>query len=661
MLFPAFVAGSAEPKKYFSLIMISLTGVRKQYSSQIVFDNLNVSFYDDDRVALVGRNGTGKTSLLRLIVGKDEPDGGVVSVSAGTSVGYLAQEVETVRDASPLEIVLEPFSRLLSYEDVYEAASRSASGGDHRHVKRALDTIDALQAEIEYVDAFSLASRAKAILAGLGVPADKWEGPVQDLSGGYRMRVMLARLLLLSPSMLLLDEPTNHLDMDSLVWLESFLRRYRGGLIVVSHDRDFLNRATAVTAELHAGNITVYKGAYDAYLVYKAERERSEQSTRANLERQIAQKERFIERFRAKATKASQVQSRIKFVEDLKEQLPGIPQVQKTLRFRFPAPSPGGGVPFKLENVSTAYNGVPVFSRISLTITRGDKVAVVGPNGAGKTTLLKVLAGLVRPVAGACVVGHNADIRYFGQHQLEQLDPERTLFETIQQASGSGDRTFIQNVLGAFLFSGDDVLKRVKVLSGGETSRLVLATILSRPGNVLVLDEPTNHLDMQAVEILTDALADYAGTVVFVSHNEYFISQIASRVIEMRPGVVRDFPGTISQYRSFLEAGYMQDGEAGPADKKQASSALDSKQDRIRKKEERRQTQRKIERLEKDINAAETEMKSADEVLNNPSNATNYGLLHDTAMTFETLKKKNEKLVVEWEELQGKLTEFGEM
>jgi ATP-binding cassette, subfamily F, member 3 len=643
--------------------MISLQGVRQQYSSQTVFDNLNVSFYDDDRVALVGRNGTGKTTLLRLIVGKEEPGSGSVSVTAGTTVGYLPQEVEAIRDVSPLEVVLEPFSHLLAYEEVYAAAAASAASGsgDHRHVKRALQKIDALQAQMEYVDAFSLASRAKSILAGLGVPDDKWEAPVQNLSGGYRMRVMLARLLLLSPSTLLLDEPTNHLDMDSLIWLESFLRRYKGGLIVVSHDRDFLNRATNITAELADGGIIVYKGKYDSYLAYKEDRDRSDDSTRANLQRQIAEKERFIERFRAKATKASQVQSRVKAVETLKEQLPGVRATAKTLRFRFPEPPPSGGVPFKLESITAGYNGVPVFTRMNLSVTRGDKVAIVGPNGAGKSTLLKVLAGMIAPTAGTCVVGHNADVRYFGQHQLEQLDPERTLFETVAQASGSGERTFIQGVLGAFLFSGDDVLKKVKVLSGGETSRLVLATIMSRPGNVLVLDEPTNHLDMQSVEILTTALADFAGTVIFVSHNEYFISHIANRIIEIRPGVIRDFPGTISEYRSFLEAGYMKSEQPGPSEKKAIAEADAVKQDRIRRREERKQMQRKIERLEKDISKIESEMKAADEILNLASNASKFGLLHDTALAFESLKKKNEKLVVEWEELQVKLGEIEEI
>jgi ATP-binding cassette subfamily F protein 3 len=641
--------------------MISFQGVRQQYSSQIVFNDLNVSFYDDDRVALIGRNGTGKTTLLRLIVGKEEPYSGIVSVTAGTTVGYLAQEVETIRDASPLEVVLEPFSHLLSYEEVYAAAAQSCGSNDHRHVKRALEKIDALQAQMDYVDAFSLASRAKSILAGLGVPDDKWELPVQELSGGYRMRVMLARLLLLSPSTLLLDEPTNHLDMDSLIWLEAFLRRYRGGLIVVSHDRDFLNRATTITAELENGDMIVYKGTYDSYVNYKEERDRSEENTRANLTRQIAEKERFIERFRAKATKASQVQSRVKSVSALREQLPAMRSIGRTLRFRFPEPPPCGGVPFKLEAATAGYGGVPVFTKMSLTVTRGDKIAIVGPNGAGKSTLLKVFMGMIKPMEGACVVGHNADLRYFGQHQLDQLDPEKTLYETVAQASGSGERTYIQNVLGAFLFSGDDVLKKVKVLSGGETSRLVLATIMSRPGNVLVLDEPTNHLDMQSVDILTSALAAFTGTIIFVSHNEYFISHIANRIIEMRPGLIRDFPGTISEYRSFLEAGYMKSEQTADKEGKTAAAADTSKQDRIRKREERKQIQRKIEKLEKEIEKIETEMKAADEIMNLPSNASKFGLLHDTAMTFESLKKKNEKLVVEWEQLQVRFGEIEEI
>lgn len=622
---------------------------------------MNASFFDEDRIALIGRNGTGKTSLLRLIVGKEEPNNGTISISTGTTIGYLPQEIEVVRDVTPMEIVLEPYSHLLSFEDAYAAAAQVSDHHDSSYLKKALAKIDALQSQMEYADAFSLASKAKSILAGLGVPQDKWETPVQELSGGYRMRVMLARLLLLSPSMLLLDEPTNHLDMDSLIWLESFLRRYKGGLIVVSHDRDFLNRATTITAELIGGGIVVYKGTYDQYVSYKEEREKSDDHTRSNLERQIAQKQRFIERFRAQATKASQVQSRVKAMEAMKDQLPETRSVGPTVHFRFPMPQPSGGMPLKLESVSAGYNEVPVFKRLNLSVNRGDKIAIVGPNGAGKSTLLKLFAGAIKPMEGNCVIGHNADIRYFGQHQLEQLDPEKTLYETVQQASGSGERTFIQNVLGSFLFSGSDVLKLVKVLSGGERSRLVLATILSKPGNVLVLDEPTNHLDMQSVDMLTAALNEFNGTVVFVSHNEYFISQIANRIIEMRPGIVRDFVGTISEYRSFLEAGYMQADEQSPSAKKAIIETETAKQDKIKRKEERRVLQRKIERIEKEIDTSEKELKVLDIVLNDTINAANFTLLHDTAMAMNVIKKKNEELVLEWEELQVRLGELEEL
>jgi ATP-binding cassette subfamily F protein 3 len=640
--------------------MITLSGVRKQYGSQVVFDNMSASFFEKDRVALIGKNGTGKTTLLRLINGTEEPDGGEVSVPAGSTIGYLPQEIETLRDASPLDIVLEPFSHLMDCEKVFERVSDSCAADDRSHYKKALTAMDALQAQMEFHDAFSLASRAKSILAGLGVPSDKWESPVQELSGGYRMRVMLARLLLLSPDTLLLDEPTNHLDMDSLVWLEKFLERYRGGLIIVSHDRDFLNRATTCTAEIEMGGITVYKGVFDAYMDYKEECERSAQSTLQNLQRQIAQKERFIERFRAKATKASQVQSRIKSVEDLKEQLPDIPQAGRTMHFTFPSPRQSGGVPYKIENVTVEYDGVPVFTNLNFTVTRGDKIAVVGPNGAGKTTLLKLLVGLVTPAVGTVTVGHNVDARYFGQHQLEQLDCERTLYETVAQASSSGERTFIRNMLGAFLFSGDDVEKKVRVLSGGETSRLVLATMLSRPGNMLILDEPTNHLDMQSVEVLTGALAGFAGTLLFVSHNEYFISRIANRVIEMRPGVFKDFPGTIADYRSYLEAGYMGGQEAGGVSAGRGREAADEaaeKQERIRRKEERKRLQRRIEKLENEIAKNEESLKAADTVCNDPVNASNFSLLHDTMRDMETLKRENEALVAEWEDLHVQFSE----
>jgi ATP-binding cassette subfamily F protein 3 len=641
--------------------MISIQNVKKQYGRRILFENASISFADQQRIALIGANGSGKTSLLRMILGMEKPDSGVIALPSDITIGYLPQEVEALGDNSPLAIVLEPFKDLLNVQDAYESIAGSLENSEHPAFQKALEKIDKLQRDLEFHDAFSLVSRAKSILAGLGVPSDKWETSIQSLSGGYRMRVVLGRLLLLRPQALLLDEPTNHLDIDSLIWLEKFLERFNGTLIVVSHDREFLNRMTACTAELHGGGITVYKGNYDGYMAYKTQRDETLKNSSKNLERKIAQTERFIERFRAKATKASLVQSRVKLCESLKEELPDAPESARTIHFSFPLSHQSGGVPFKSERISVAYNDVPVFSDITFTVNRGDKIAIVGPNGAGKTTLLKALAQIITPVSGMVHLGHNADIRYYGQHVLEQLSPEKTLFETIADASGSGDRTFIQNVLGAFLFSGDTVEKKVKVLSGGEKSRLALATILSNCGNVLILDEPTNHLDIQSIEILADALEEFEGTVLFVSHNEYFISRVAKRIIEMRPGIFRDFPGTIDQYHEFRAAGYMEgddlpaSGQAGNDEQNEASV----KQQRMKMREARKRITRKIEKTEAEIATIESEITAWIAVLHDPANASNYKLLHETQQKIDTTKKANEALLGDWENFQEELGKLG--
>ncbi len=341
--------------------MISIQNVKKRYGRQILFDDLTISFLPGQRIGLIGANGSGKTTLLRLILGVEKPDAGAVSMPADLTIGHLPQEIEVLGDKSPLSIVLEPFEHLLNVEDAYESIARSLVDHESPAFKKAMEKIEKLQNDLEYHDVFSLVSRAKSILAGLGVPSDKWEEPVAALSGGYRMRVVLGRLLLMQPQALLLDEPTNHFDLDSLIWLEKFLERFSGTLIAVSHDREFLNRMTRCTAEIEGGRITVYKGNYDGYMAYKTEREASLKNTTRNLERKIAQTERFIERFRAKATKASAVQSRVKLCESLKEELPVLPVNTRTIHFSFPLSRQSGGVPLKIERISVAYGDEPVF------------------------------------------------------------------------------------------------------------------------------------------------------------------------------------------------------------------------------------------------------------------------------------------------------------
>ncbi len=641
--------------------MITIQNVKKQYGKQILFNELNVSFTDTMRVGLIGPNGSGKTSLLRMILGIERPDSGTISVPTDLSVGYLPQEVETFGDKTPLSIVLEPYAHLLDAQNIYDSVSPSLESAEHPLYRKALEKIGKLQHDLEFHDAFSLASRAKSILAGLGVPPDKWEEPVTALSGGYSMRVVLGRLLLLSPDVLLLDEPTNHLDIDSLIWLEKYLERFGGMLIAVSHDRSFLNRMTQTTAEIGEGAITLYRGNYDGYMAYKKEREASLVNTSRNIERRIAQTERFIERFRAKATKAAAAQSRAKQLESLKSELPNLPAQRRTVRFSFPLSRQSGSIPFKAENLVAAYGDFVVFSNLSFTVLRGDKIAILGPNGSGKSTLLKTLSTVIHPQSGTVLTGHNVDIRYFSQHVLENLCPEKTLFETVADASNSGDRTFIQNVLGSFLFSGDDVNKRVTVLSGGEKSRLALATILSKPGNVLILDEPTNHLDIQSIDVLVDALIEFTGTVIFVSHNEYFISRVANRIIEMRPGVFKDFPGTVAQYREYLAAGYLKSDtpeETGP--KNTGGWEASEKRQRIQLRELRKQTARKIEKLESQINDCETEIRQLQSVLNDSVHATDFQRLHETQQKLDAAAEKNESLIAQWEEAQEALASTAE-
>jgi ATP-binding cassette subfamily F protein 3 len=459
--------------------------------------------------------------------------------------------------------------------------------------------------------------------------------------------------------MLLLDEPTNHLDMDSLIWLEKFLSRFEGGIIIISHDRDFLNRMTTTTAEIYHSSITVYKGNYDEYLARREAHEEAAVNTAKNLQRELDQTMRFINRFRAKSTKASQVQSRIKKVEELKEAMPVLRRNSATIDFSFPLAPACGNVPLKVERATAAYGDFTVFKELDLSILRGEKVAIIGPNGAGKSTLLKMCAGLLEPSGGRIVYGHNSQLRYFGQHQLEQLNPQLTLYQTIAAVAQSGENTYIRNVLGAFLFSGDDVEKTVSVLSGGEKSRLVLASILARPGNVLLLDEPTNHLDIASVEILTGALQEFDGTVLFVSHNEYFVNAVATRIIEMRPGLFRDFPGTLEDYRYYCETLFGASAQAtNHTSAKGAQDEKQEKEERIRQREQIKQLQRKIDKIEKQIETCETEIENFTATLHNPVNSADYQLLHETNARLKTAAKQNEQLLNEWETLHSELAKI---
>ncbi len=635
--------------------MITIENISKQYGSTILLNDVTVSFHEDQRTGLVGVNGSGKTTLLRMLGGEEGPDNGRIQKPSDLSIGYLPQEVEIMDDKTPLEIVLEPFSHLMNFEKHIENISNSLQGSE---MKSAMNKLDKLYSAMEFHDGYSLEARAKTILNGLGVPEANWALPVQYLSGGYRMRTVLGRLLLCAPDYLLLDEPTNHLDMDSLVWLEKFLERHRGGMLIVSHDRDFLNRITNYTAEISNNCITLYKGNYDSYITAREEAKDAALSRTRNIETKIAQNERFVERFKSKATKATQAQSRMKLLEKLRQELPQIAVDEKSINFSFPEPKPSGTVPLKFESISAGYGEKKVFANLSLLVNRGDKIAVVGPNGSGKSTLLKLAAGLLTPEKGSVEIGHNATIRYFGQHQLEQLNTQLTVYDTVLQQSINTEKTFVRNILGAFLFSGDSVDKNVSVLSGGEKARLVLATILSNPGNVLLLDEPTNHLDIRSIEMLASAMAEFTGTIIFVSHDEYFISNVANRIIEVRPGAVRDFPGSLADYRFYVETLFSSESEKTDEKKSSPSTKenLSDKEQRIKEREQRKKLMRAVEKIEREIASCEEKIAQRKTTLNDPVNALDHELLHKTSQMLESEEAQLETLMLEWEEKQIELS-----
>jgi len=481
--------------------MIQIEGIAKAFGPQQVFNGASAFLHSGTRVGLIGPNGSGKTTLLRLISGEEVADGGTIRIPKGLRLGYLPQELEQ-----------DPNVRVL------EATHR---GRYPEH-------------------------EAQRILAGLGFTPQDFDRPLIDLSGGYRMRVALAHLLLTAPDILLLDEPTNHLDADTQVWFEQFLLRSRATMLVVSHDTAFLNRVVTHIWEIHRQTIRTYVGNYERYLQTRQAREAQLEAAAAAQEREIARVQRFVERFRAKATKARQVQSRLRQLDRVKrierERDP------KRVRFRFPAPAPSGRLIFDLRGVGKSYGRTTVYQALNFRVERGQRVALLGDNGVGKSTLLKILAGVLPIDHGERLVGHGVTLHYFAQHQADVLKPEHTVLEALEEVAPQAELPWLRAVAGAFLFSGDEQYKPISVLSGGERSRVALARMLLNPANTLLLDEPTNHLDPASVDVLTDALLDFPGTIVFISHDPVFLSRVASRVVEIEDGVALDYPGDYAYY-----------------------------------------------------------------------------------------------------------------
>jgi ATP-binding cassette subfamily F protein 3 len=581
--------------------VIRLDQIKRQFGAHVLFEGLSWMIPRGARLGLVGPNGAGKTTLLRILEGREHPDAGAVRRPQDLGVGYLPQEVETVKGGSVLSVVLSGFAAIERLERQLEEIERELAGlgPDDPRAGRLTERYGELRHRFEHLEGDRLEARAKAILSGLGVAPESFREPLEKLSGGWRMRVALARLLLGSPDLLLLDEPTNHLDLDAIDWLEDFLEAYEGAFVVVSHDRYFLNRMVRSVVEMERGKLTAYAGNYDEYLIARRVREEALEQAAKQQAREIKKVERFIERFRYKNTKARQVQSRIRALGKL-ERVRTVREA-KAVRFGFPPASRSGDVVVRAEGVRQRYGDHTVYDGLDLLLRRGDRVALVGPNGSGKSTLLKLLAGRLETDAGTLELGHNVAVNYYAQHQLDDLDAAASALEEMERAAPGEDRLELRRLLGCFLFTGDDVDKKVAVLSGGEKARLALAKLLVHPANLLLLDEPTNHLDLRSREVLEEALNEYAGTLVVISHDRYFINRVATSIGEVGGARVELLPG---DYDEFVTWKKRRAAEAvAPEAAVEAEGAP-----RRRRKDEKRRSAEERNRLYRQRRAAELKL-----------------------------------------------------
>src|SRR3989441_5899993 len=534
--------------------MIQVEAISKSYAGQTIFHELSWRIPPRERIGLVGPNGSGKTTLCRLLAGVEDPDDGHISRPRDTTVGYLPQEAGAGAEGSVLGEALAGFGDVWEVERAMEevaAQLASVAGGagavDRIHRSEALTArYGDLQHRFEALGGYRLETEAKAILGGLGFRPTDFARPLSEFSGGWRMRAMLARLLLQRPSLLLLDEPTNHLDIESLEWLESFLADYEGTVVLVSHDRYFLNRMVTSIAELAPSGLTVYPGDYDEYLVQRQARRELLEAQARNQAKRIAEIERFIERFRYKASKARQVQSRVKMLDRIDRIQ--VEREARVIHFAFPQPPRTGRRVATLKGIHKAYGDNVVYAGVDFEVERGARAALVGPNGAGKSTLLKMLAGTLPFDRGERTLGAHVAVHYYAQHQLDALTPSLTVLEELERAAPALGQTRLRTILGTFLFSGDAVEKKIAVLSGGEKARVALAKMLVRPAALLCMDEPTNHLDLASREVLEEALAAFQGTIVFISHDRYFINRLATTIVEIVRGILTRHLGNYDDY-----------------------------------------------------------------------------------------------------------------
>ncbi len=651
-------------------MLLRLEGVGRVFPMRNLFRGVDLTVNAGDRVGLVGPNGAGKSTLLRIAAGEEPPDEGRVLRPRDVRVGILRQEVDPRGARSAREEVASALTALDALEgELRELEARMAAHGEagEEVPEELASRWDRAHAAFEFGGGFDRGARVERVLSGLGFDASSAGRPLEALSGGWRVRVELAKLLVSAPDVLLLDEPTNHLDLPSIEWFEATLAGFRGAVVLISHDRTFLRRHVTAVAELEAERVDVYPGSFDRYLEEKALRREQLEAQKAQQDRQVARTEKLIERFRYKATKARMVQSRIKGLERMERvTLPS--GARARMRLRIPEPRRSGEEVLRLHAIHKRYGERRVYAGIDFLVRRGERIALVGPNGAGKSTLLRIAAGTLPVDAGTRVLGHHVETAFYAQHQLEVLDPARSVLEELERVAQTEDVPRLRGHLGAFLFSGDDVGKRVSVLSGGEKARLALARMLLRPANFLVMDEPTNHLDIAACEVLEEALGAYAGTLLFISHDRTLIDAIATRVVEVQGGALTDHLGGYAAWRRAAvqhEAGPARPSAApaSPGEGQDPASAQ-AREERIARRERdkasaraRARARRRLAELEQEISSHEERLEGLGARLAEPDSWRDAATARELEGLHEALREGLQSRYREWEALAAELEE----
>jgi len=643
--------------------MLAVTGVSKSYNDHELFSGVSFTVGVSDRIAVIGRNGTGKTTLFEIITGNIIPDSGSLSVRRDTAIGYLRQDVQPSSERSLLEYVSgsSDLVRDLAHkiavvqEDLAEEQDEETANG-------LLRKLGDLQSLYEAKGGYSSEHEAKIVLAGMGFARSDFEHPLSQFSGGWRTRIELARLLFLNPDILLLDEPTNYLDLETQRWFETYLKRYHGAVLVTSHDRAFLNNVVSKVIAIEDEGVIFHHGDYDSYVRAREKDIETRQAAARRQELEIRRQMRFIERFRAKNTKASQVQSRVKQLGKIERIT--VPRATKKIHFNFSEPPRSGRVVIELKHVAKSYGQHVVYQDLNLLLERGDRTAIVGINGAGKTTLLRMLAGFLPFERGQRVLGHNVTTAYFAQYYIESLNPYNSIIEELRSVAPDELEQRLRGLAGAFLFSGDDVTKRISVLSGGEKTRVAIARMLVRPANLLLMDEPTNHLDIASREILTDALDAYKGTLCFITHDRTLIREIANKIIQVRDGQVTVFPGSYDDYlwqsRSPDGQAEMMETQPGIGQLRQPPTAVRKRRPKALEGRLRNEYYRaispvreRITEIEQEVAASSKRIEEIEAMIADPAHYEDSRNVVAVNREYMTLREKVARLTTEWEGLMG--------